>query len=102
MESSFGGATPLKSSHGHENRPLALPVRESTPAGTLGDESCRVQDNQQLFQELDDIFKKNQQWMQEQKNKQLHIFGDLPRAQNRNYRAAADLQDSQASAGSGL
>lgn len=40
--------------------------------------------------------------MQEQKNKQLHIFGDLPRSQTRNCHTAADLQDSQASAESRL
>lgn len=79
-----------------------MPVQQSTPAGTLDEDSCQVQDNQQLFQELDDIFKKNQQWMQEQKNKQLHIFGDLPRSQNRDVHTVADLQDSQASAASGL
>lgn len=46
VESSFGGATPVKSSREQENRPLILQVQQSTPAGTLEPESSRVQDNQ--------------------------------------------------------
>ena len=79
IESSFGGATPAKSNHEQEDRPLLFQVQAGTLVDSIDNESNPVQDNQQLFQELDQIFKKNQLWMQEQKSKQLNMFGDMPK-----------------------